>query len=242
VIAEPEIHSQYQEVLYENLQQQFNGSLILLVTATELETEELHKKFSPFPGYTKILKVYSGSQTYFFGVFGKYKVAHVQCTMGSMSRSGSITTVMNALDVLKSKVVIMVGIAFGVNEDSQRIGDVLVAESIIPYNNKRIGENDTIQRGIESPTSKILLNRFKSNEANWEYLLDGNMKATMIPTRLLSGEELIDNRGYRNKLIADFPQAKGGEMEGAGVYAACDGRAQWIVITGICDYANGEMG
>jgi hypothetical protein len=27
-------------------------------------------------------------------------------------------------------------------------------------------------------------------------------------------------------------------MEGAGIYAACDGRAEWILIKGICDYAD----
>jgi hypothetical protein len=136
----------------------------------------------------------------------------------------------------------MIALAFGLYPESQNIGDVLISESIIPYNPKRIGDKITINRGIEAPSSKILLNRFKNIKPTWEHIIDQNNKANLTPTRILSGEELIDNLEYRNKLKETYPESKGGEMEGAGLYAACDRIAEWIIVKGICDFADGNKG
>ena len=220
-----------------------NDKLILVITATDIETNSTHKAIKPICGEDKIIKVYEGDLTYYIGKFGNYNIAHVQSSMGSSSRSSSIMTISTALKLLESKVVIMIGIAFGVDKTKQKIGDVLVSESVIPYNVKRVGENNTIHRGIEAPSSKILLNRFINAKPTWEYIIDDSQnKASLIPTRLLSGEELIDNLEHRNELLQFFPDSQGGEMEGSGVYSACDGVADWIIIKGICDFADGEKG
>lgn len=235
-------NSNYIEIDCKDIKHLFNGDLVLVVTATDLETNVTHQKIKPLDGYDKIIKVFEGDLTYYFGMFGNYKIAHVQSSMGSLARDSSIMTVSTAIKKTRAKIVIMIGIAFGVDEEKQNIGDVLISESIIPYNSKRVGKKDTVQRGIEAPSSKILLNRFKNIKTTWEYVLADGLKAKLIPTRLLSGEELVDNIQHRNKLIKDNPDSKGGEMEGAGVYAACDGKADWIVVKGICDFADGEKG
>lgn len=232
---------EYIDVKVDEIEHLFHGELILIATATDLETNFLHKKIKPLEGYKHIIRMFEGNLTYFFGIFGSYKIAHVQSGMGSISRESSIMTVSTALLKLNTKVVIMVGIAFGVDEDKQRIGDVLIAESVIPYNAKRVGKGNTIHRGIEAQSSHILLNRFK-NIRTWEHLINGNSKAKVIFTRILSGEELIDNVKYRNKLVKTFPDSKGGEMEGAGVYSACGNKVDWILVKGICDFANGDKG
>lgn len=180
--------------------------------------------------------------TYYFGILGKYQVAHVQCNMGSISRDSSTKTVTTALGILKSKIDLMVGIAFGIDKVKQKIGDVLVSESIIPYNPKRVGKDRTICRGIETPASKKLVSRFRSIKATWSIFLEDGNKADLILTRLLSGEELINNLEYRDELISKNPNSKGGEMEGAGISAACDGKADWILVKGICDFADGKKG
>lgn len=231
----------YIEIDCKRIEYLLNDELILLVTATELETEFTHKHLTPLNGYAEILQVFEGSQTYFFGMLGIYKVAHVQCAMGSISRASSIMTVSTALEKLKSKVVIMIGIAFGIDETSQKIGDVFVAESVIPYNSKRVGKTNNVSRGIEAQSSHILLNRFK-NIKNWEHTTILDDKSDLIFTRLLSGEELVDNLEHRNGLIAQYPDSKGGEMEGAGVYSACGNKIDCILVKGICDFADGEKG
>lgn len=231
----------YIEIECEEIEHILNEDLILLITATDLETEFTHTTLKPLNGYKNIIQVFEGNQTYYIGMLGLYKVAHVQCAMGSISRASSIITVSNALIKLKSKVVIMIGIAFGVDETSQKIGDVFVAESIIPYNSKRVGKTQEVPRGIESQSSQILLNRFK-NIKNWEHTTLQLKKSIIIFTRLLSGEELVDNLKHRNNLIAQYPYSKGGEMEGAGVYSACGNKIDCILVKGICDFADGQKG
>lgn len=232
---------QYIEEDFENVEGLISKNTILLVTATDLETRELHKKLLPFPEFSNLLKVHKGGLTIYLGILGRYRIAHVQCSMGSISRDSSILTVSEALRNIQSKVVIMPGIAFGINPEKQNIGDVLLAEAVQPYNNKRVGSEEVIQRAYAIPSSKLLLNRFK-NLRSWEFLLEGNVKSTLIPSLLLSGEELIDNEVYRDELVSRYPTASGGEMEGAGVYAACDGKVDCILIKGICDFADGLKG
>lgn len=231
----------YQEEGFDALKYKIIQNNILLVTATDLETAELHAALEPADDFDKLVKFHEGSLTFYFGKFGRYPVIHVQCSMGSMSRDSSIMTVSNALKVVEPKAVIMPGIAFGVDSEKQQIGDVLLAEAIQPYNNKRVGKDADEQRSYSSKSSKFLINRFK-NLKSWEYLLPNNNKSSMIPTLLLSGEELIDNKNHRDELISLYPSAKGGEMEGAGVYAACDGNVDCILVKGICDFADGNKG
>ncbi|MDB5014312.1 MAG: Nucleoside phosphorylase-like protein [Daejeonella sp.] len=233
------VDCRYIEVDVSDIKHLLNPTVIMLVTATDLETSITHQKIKPIDDYNAILQVFEGNHTYYFGVLGNYLVAHVQCAMGSISRDSSIMTVSTALNFLNSKTVIMIGIAFGVDSVKQGIGDVLISESIIPYNIKRVGEEATIQRGLEAQASQIILNRLK-NIRTWEHLLPDNIIAKKIFTRLLSGEELIDNLERRTTLSEAFPDCKGGEMEGAGVYAACGNKIDWVIVKGICDFADGQ--
>lgn len=233
---------EYLELDFDEVKRLIDDNVILLATATELETEFTHKALQPLFNYGKIIKFYYDSFTYFLGIFGKYKVIHVQCSMGSLSPSSSIITVSNALTLLKSKLVLMVGIAFGVDSSKQNIGDVLVAESIIPYDSKRVGTDNTISRGKEIQSSQLLLNRFK-NIRDWNYPLSESSKAEIIFTRVLSGEELIDNINHRDHLTTKYPDSKGGEMEGAGLYSVCESKkTDCILVKGICDFADGKKG
>lgn len=229
------------EYKYDDLGHLLDENLILLVTVTEIETKVLRSKLFPISGYDGILKVYKGNYTYYIGKFGKYNVAHVQSSMGSISKGSSIVTVKSALDCIKSRIVIMIGIAFGVDNENQNIGDILLSESIIAYNPKRVGKDEIIQRGAEPSASAFLLNRFK-NITTWEYILDSGNKAKLIPAKILSGEELIDNKEHRDELLKIYPEVKGGEMEGIGVATACDNCAEWILVKGICDFADGDKG
>lgn len=232
----------FTEKNWEQVSNLFLKNSILIVTATDVESYYLHDTLKPLTGEEKIIRIFEGDLTYFLGILGNYNVVHVQSAMGSISRDSSINTVATALGKTKTKIVIMVGIAFGTDATKQNIGDVLLAESVIPYNSKRVGKDITIQRGIEAPSSKVLFNRFKNIANTWEFILSNNDKAKLIPCRMLSGEDLIDNLEYRDNLIRNFPDAKGGEMEGAGIYAACDSKAEWIIVKGICDFADGEKG
>ena len=192
---------------------------ILLVTATDVETTALHASLRPLSPRTLCLKTTLGTQTYYIGRLGGYGVIHVQCQMGSVLPGASESTVTEAISQWGVKAVIMVGIAFGVDRDKQRIGDILVSKTVIPYEVQRVGKGKVVSRGPIPPCGAILLNRF-TNGRQWNHPLSGQKRARLIPAQMLSGESLIDDHTYRTKLLKRFPQAEGGEMEGTGVFAA----------------------
>ncbi|MEA5425407.1 5'-methylthioadenosine/S-adenosylhomocysteine nucleosidase family protein [Arcicella lustrica] len=220
-------------------QSKFN---LLIVTATEIEKTVLHEHIKPLPGFTDILQIQTHKYTYYVGVFGVFFTVHVSCNeMGSIGKNASIITTLDAITTWSPKIVLMVGIAFGANKSKQKIGDILVAERIQPYDPQRIGKNDILFRGKEGATSSLLLDRFKS-VSGWSYEQKGRIPK-IIPGLILSGEKLIDDTLFKNQLMKEYPEAKGGEMEGAGIYTACDQRkVDWILVKGICDFADGNKG
>lgn len=213
---------------------------LLLVTATEIEKETLHSYLKPIKGRTNLIKIHKGKQTYFLGILGNYKVVHVSCGhMGAVSPQASLTTTMNGIAFCKPTVVLMIGIAFG-KGGKQKIGDILISESVVQYDIQRLGETELLQKGTPGSACTTLLNRFK-NITDWNYSIN-NRRPTIIPGLLLSGEKLIDNPEYKSKLLKAYPTAIGGEMEGFGVYSACSNSSivHWIIVKGICDFADGK--
>ena len=55
---------------------------------------------------------------------------------------------------------------------------------------------------------------------------------------MLTCNTLLDSATERARIVAENPDALGGEMEGTGFYAAASkAGADWIVIKSICDWA-----
>lgn len=210
----------------------------LLVTATKTETKHLHDLFN-VNNSLPILRVHKENQTYYVGYFGLYLIVHVESSMGSIGRQASIITTSKAINFWKPKAVVMPGIAFGIDDRKQKIGDVLISETVAPYNNQRVGKEKTLFRAPIPPCGVILLNKFKNISKDWKYSEEKQYKVDF--TCLLSGEVLVDNIDYRNELLKAFPESSGGEMEGAGVFAAADDqRVEWIIVKSICDFADGN--
>ncbi|PSB57640.1 hypothetical protein [Chamaesiphon polymorphus] len=158
--------------------------------------------------------------------------------MGSGGVNASLQTVGKGIEALSPTAVIMVGIAFGVNESKQSIGDILVTEQLRLYDLQRVGTQDAQEqislRGDKPHASSWLINHFRSADVRWE-------GATVRFGTVLTGEKLIDNIDYRDRLRRIESEAIGGEMEGVGLYVACnDKKVDWILVKGICDWADGN--
>ena len=227
------------ETPIEELRHYLEQISILLVTATDIETNEVINNLFPFPNAIGVIQISSGNQTYYIGVFGIYGVAVVQSGMGAVGSNASLITTLRAIDLFKPKAVIMIGIAFGIDSEKQHIGDVIVSSHIIPYENARIGK-ERVFRSELPPASSLLLNRVKQIR-DWNFPVSRDRYAKLYVGPILSGEKLLDNITFRNDLANAFPNAIGGEMESAGVYAASnEKKIDWLIIKGICDFADGE--
>ncbi len=209
------------------------------MTATEIEIKSMLNLLIPLKRRKSILKSFVGSETYYIGQLGLYNVAVFKCQMGAIGQGAAALSVCDAVDYWNPKATIMVGIAFGKDSEKQRIGDVLVATNIIPYEKQRVGSQN-IFRGDIPPCDNTLLNRFE-NAMDWKFSIGNNSYAKIKCGPVLSGEKLVDDPEFKQNLFDQFPQAIGGEMEGAGLCAATGRlRAAWILVKAICDWADGN--
>ncbi len=214
---------------------------IVIMTATDIEKETVFKYLKPLPGCSALKVDTTNKQTYTIGILGAYPIVHVQTNMGSSSPDGSTLTTKDALDYWKPKALIMPGVAFGKDSTKQKIGDILIAESIIQYDSSKIKEGIEIPRGSIVRSGLILFDRFR-NCSDWDYKLEDGTKVGRITGKVLSGSKLVDDKEFKKHLFQLFPEAIGGEMEGCGLYAASfhESFNQWILVKGICDWAENK--
>ncbi|GGF27891.1 5'-methylthioadenosine/S-adenosylhomocysteine nucleosidase family protein [Hymenobacter cavernae] len=232
----------YKSISEENFAEYVDLMSIVLVTVTQIEKECLHERLTPLHGLENILVVQKQFYTYYLGMLGKYAVCHVESRMGSSGAGASTMTVQQAIEFVKPTFIMMVGIAFGVNNKEQRIGDVLVSELIIQYENIKVKRGKIQCRGYKQMSSVLLLNRFV-NPIGWEFALTPTRRSRVLSGNMLSGEKLIDDVKYRNQLVRLFEPVVGGEMEGTGLASVAHAYSKnWLVIKGICDFADGNKG
>lgn len=193
---------------------------IAIITAVEVELEAVLKKLKPPKGKRKLWKIIDGGETYYAGRFGEFDAIVTMCNMGSIGASGATLTVDALIREWNPIGIVMVGIAFGVNKKKHQVADVLVASNIIPYEIQRVGE-DVVYRSPIVPTSFELISRIR-NTFNWEFYRPDKSKVSKHIGQILSGEKLVDNIDFKNKLLEQYPQVIGGEMEGAGLWSAAD--------------------
>ncbi len=208
---------------------------VMLLTATDIEKETVMKLLKPFPKKKKVLMGHIGAETYYMGIFGKFKAVVTKCEMGSLGSGSSILATYDGYKLWSPRGIIMVGIAFGKDSSKQKIGDVLVSSQIISYEPAKITENNIQFRGPITPSNPILRNRF-NNVDTWKFLLPDETLARREIGPILSGEKLIDEPKFKVSLFEQYPQAIEGEMEGVGLTAtSIRVGLPWILVKSICD-------
>lgn len=218
---------------------------VLLVTVTEIETEAILQVFQESCGHDSERR-FIGKKTYYeLGIVNDARIFLVQSEMGVSGTGSSLLTVHEGIQVLAPSSVIMVGIAFGVDAQKQRIGDILVSQQLRGYELQRYGtaHDGTPRitlRGDRVTASAKLLDRFRSGSLDWPSRRGRWGKRVHFGT-ILSGQTLVDNVKYRDQLCTLEPEAIGGEMEGVGLYtAAQNAKVDWILVKAICDWADGN--
>lgn len=145
----------------------------------------------------------------------------------------------------RPKAIVAVGIAFGVDESRQALGDVLVSAYICDYETALIREGKLSLRGPRPSASRHLVQSLETLNIRQRHGQDAGVWPQLRPGGVLSGEKLVDDIDYRDSLraLAGQDDIVGGEMESAGLAKALEGLpVDWIVIKGICDWADGKKG
>lgn len=220
---------------YETMKSIGNEVKIIIFTATDIERKTVLSQMKPLIDRESVIYGMMDQDIYYIGRLGLYKVLLTTCFPSSIHRGGIMLVSSDAFHIWKFKIGILCGIAFGLKKEKYKRGDVLIASQVINYERAKIGKEKE-QRDEVAPCSLRLLNLLKT-EDNWKYILPDGSKADKIIGTVLSGEKVIDNR----EIVLDFknryPNAIGGEMEGAGLgQSALRYGFEWILIKGICDW------
>lgn len=214
---------------------------VLLFVATSTEADELkavageldlpfHKRKSALGSYRDL------------GTVGSSRVLAVRTDMGAIGPGASAAKAVRFKEVTGARGMISLGMAFGIDRQSQKHGDVLVANTVLPYDNRRVQDVDDKPTyrydekwrpfGASAPLLEMLESCYLATEKNLRVSFGA----------LLSGGARIHSERYRNMLIEQTAhcgeQVIGGEMEGAGLLAADVDEPSWVIVKGISDFAD----
>ena len=146
-----------------------------------------------------------------------------------------------------TKAILGVGMAFGMKRDAVKFCDVLVAKQIADFGDRPRAEKGGIDaRGSVVETDGM----FCKNPIGWEFLCTNtNRLSKVVPGLLVSSPLLLDDATIKQKMLEQFKDAKGGEMEGWVLYTHIMKDEEIVknhpnlkvfIIKGVADYADGE--
>jgi WD40 repeat protein/nucleoside phosphorylase len=141
--------------------------------------------------------------------------------------------------------IVGVGIAFGIDEQAQHLGDVLVSEFVVPYEAQKVRSGHRLPTGSRPEAALRWIDALRQLDQAMKHGAAAGTWPMLRFGGILSGDKLIDDRSYRQRLLDRVGQADivGGEMEGAGLHHALRGLGiDWIVVKAICDFADGHKG
>jgi adenosylhomocysteine nucleosidase len=176
------------------------------------------------------------------GQVGTYKVKAVRCNMGPFSFDGSAARALMAQAETQATALISLGMAFGTDRTSQNFGDVLISNSLLPYDARKVtcrnGEINDLEDVHPYPAKPSLVNmlRIYHDQVNFESRVEFGP--------MLTGGARIQCATFRDKLSSELSERGvgrviGGEMEGAGLMATCRRDSpNWVLVKGISDFAD----
>ncbi len=221
----------------------------LILTANSIEGITLTRLLMKLNSGKLLDRIVADKRLYQFAEVEGFKIVHIwPDNVSSFTQHGAFKALSDAFKRFSPERVISLGVAFGADATIQEIGDVLVSQSIIPYDafNKvtdgtinlaptEVYQTDVGALGGWFPylNQRDQLYHFCSDENHtsfrWFYgpLLSGGT----VFSDMIEKDRLFDAA----KRMAYIPI--GGEMEGNGVYFACEQAViPCIVVKGICDW------
>jgi len=213
---------------------------IIITTVTNIETYMLHNSLMPIQGFNKIIRLFKNDNTYYIGKFGNYNIVNVVSGMGSYTVGGSADVLKNAIVHWEPKLIISLGIAFGIDIKKQKLGDVLISSTIIPYD-----KNSKIENGIlilRDPWFPQISTFLKDRIRNLAYFRNKRFRTHF--GCIITGENLIDDPNFKEMILdaTNTYNIIGGEMEAYGVFKTASENQirHCLTIKGVCDWAEGK--
>jgi nucleoside phosphorylase len=222
---------------------------VLLVTAVASEETAL-KSVALASGLRWDRRKGAAATYYHIGELRGRRVAALRLkSMGSFSATGSAFTCHRAMVESEATTILAVGIAFGISEEWQMVGDMLIAESLHLYDEADvIDDAETGYRYVYGPKATVpasaeWVERFRTAATTGAETPSGVARHHV--GKMLAGGARIESRAFREllrrRVEVDGTVVVGGEMEAAGIAAACSAAgADWAVVKAVADFATSE--
>ncbi|MEV0129409.1 hypothetical protein AB0H83_13260 [Dactylosporangium sp. NPDC050688] len=178
---------------------------------------------------------YDGYPVLNLGEVSQVQVLLAQTEQGVVGAASAGPVPGRLIRALRPDYVIMVGVCYGLRQDKQSIGDILVPTQLrlvahIRVHDDEQGRTVETQRSPNPEPTPDLLAACRLGTFDWRG----------APVRfgpMISDSKLVDSPTLVRWLNDTHPDAIGGEMEAAGLYAnATPAGTRWIVIKAICDW------
>lgn len=257
----PEIINKYQQRLSvpagrminsDRLGEELRKCKVLIITANYVEGTTVTRLLMDHNNSSRLERIQMDNHIYQFSEINGTKIVHIwpQGT-SSFTVHGSFNALVAALKRFTPEFVFAIGVAFGGNAGEQELGDVLVSDHLVFYdsfNKLTDGKLKLSVDEVQRVGDRILAacQFLKRKESPSEFRI-GNYKWHL--GTLLSGGTVLSDAYEKKRLINAANnmgyEIIGGEMEGSGIYFACNGvggEIPFVIIKGICDWGINKNG
>lgn len=237
----------------ERSRSEFSAVIDVLVLVVNDEEKQAALRFC-----TLTSKISWQSYNYFHGWFTNLPdislVLVQQPEQGSLGHGKAQSVVTQALSIWHPRFVCAVGVAFGLDPQCHTLLDVLVSTAILPYEWVREGKDRQSRNRLQLVPRDVLklFEGVGTNSSTWHLAKDkspmGTLTCHVHKGIVLCGEKLMDNAQKKAELkslldvddkgkILNMPVI-GGEMEGFGMWSACEEHRglPCIIVKGVCDF------
>lgn len=205
---------------------------IMIMTANPIERAVLHSLMLKQDNSRIIKVIYECTDFYIFK-WNSYWVAHLhQSDIGANRNWGTGRTIYEALKHFTPNVIISLGVAFGIDYEVQKLGDVIVSKRLLPYSeNKRDKDKIKPDRNQDKRIEQWLHVRMDRVAGFFNNVTYGD---------ILTGGSVMSSAEEKDIVCLGYTESDyivGGEMEGDALFRCTDMTdIPGVVIKGICDW------
>lgn len=215
----------------------FLSATILLMTVTKIETQMVMNVFKKDSGQE--IRTFEANGLIYFDL-GRINQTRVYLTRAQIGLGGPVTAaqaVSASIAAVHPYAVIMVGLAFGLERQTQRLGDILVATAVHSYKGQKKTERSKSSFGLDNEvfmSPSWLIDRFRNADVLW--------KGPKVHWgTMVNVDFLVADPGLLRRIRESHRKAIGGDMEGAELYRACHAEGvDCCMVKGIADWGEGR--
>lgn len=217
---------------------------ILIISALEKEIEPIINILNSYK-YKYNKSEFEGEVYYNFSISNTLTIT---CTtfigMGQINAALAVTKAINHFKITK---VVLTGICGGIN-NQVKLGDLIISEQIVDYEIEKITtENKQFRWQVYRSDYSLAHNMKNYKSDKWFVKLKSIFpdKTIDTPTRhlgiVLSGNKVIANAEFLNKIKNTWSQALAIEMEASGIASALshiEKSPSFVMVKSVCDLAD----